>query len=152
MCVSVSVCNHFLKLESKIMEKKSKNQITLINMNILNKIIVNWPNILLSLVLNQNIKKSKKSVAEWLLKLLTHSLWGPHWPVGPLKSNHINCTGYGKCTQQWDSHTDYLYICFGSPTRPPCGDTANPLNSPAVKTTFSYIESVLALPVSKYQV
>ena len=26
---------------------------------------------------------------EWLLKLL-----------GPLKSNHMNCTGYGKCTQE----------------------------------------------------
>ena len=32
MCVRVSVCNHFLKLEFKI-TKESKNQITLINSN-----------------------------------------------------------------------------------------------------------------------
>ena len=40
------------------------------------------------------------SVGEWLLKLLTHSTEVPHWPVGPLKSNHMNCTGNGKCTQE----------------------------------------------------
>ena len=49
--------------------------------------------------------------------------------------------------RKWNCHTDYLFICFGTPTRPPLGDTANHLNSPAVETTFSYIVSVLALPV-----
>ena len=63
------------------------------------------------------------------------------------EQNPMNCTGNGKCTQEIECHTDYLYVCFGFPTRPTWGDTANHLNSPAVENTFSYIASVLALPL-----
>ena len=52
-----------------------------------------------------------KSVGEWLLKLLTHSPGVPHWPVGPLKSNHMNCTGNGKCTQEIElSYWLFIYM------------------------------------------
>ena len=52
-----------------------------------------------------------KSVGEWLLKLLTRSPGVPHWPVGPLKSNHMNCTGNGKCTQEIElSYWLFIYM------------------------------------------